>query len=225
MGKRILRGALAVLCLLALLLTDAAPFSAVPSASAVTQADIDAKQAEKKNLEAQKAELQTQLKSLQKEKNSALAQKTNLDTQIAVIRSEIANTEEVIAQYEELVARTEAQLADTQKKHDEQYALFRARVRAMEERGTVSYWSVLFHSADFSEMLAAMDFIGEIMASDQRVIDDLRATEERLAAEQEALEGQLAEQRAARAELAARTTELNTQVLAAQSVISTLAAN
>ena len=225
MDKRILRGALAAFCLFALLLSDAAPLSVVPSASAVTQADIDARQAEKKKLEAQKTELQSQLKSLQKEKSSALAQKTNLDTQIAVIRSEVATVEELIAQYETLIAQTEAEIADTQQKHDEQFALFRARVRAMEERGTVSYWSVLFHSADFSEMLAAMDFIGEIMASDQRVIDDLKATEERLAAEQAELEGHLAEQQAARAELAARNAELSERRQAAQSIITSLAAN
>lgn len=226
MKKNFLRGALAALCLIALLFADTAPFSLTPSASAkVTQEQIDAKRAEQKALEAQKSELQSQLKSLQKEKSSALAQKTNLDTQIAIIRSEIANTEEQIAQYETLIAQTNAEIADTQAKHEAQYALFCSRVRAMEERGTVSYWSVLFHAADFSEMLAAADFINEIMESDQRVIDELKATEEQLAAQQEALEEQLAGQEAVRAELSARSSELNGQVKAAQAVISGLAAN
>lgn len=225
MRKRVLRGALAALCLIALLFADAAPFSLTPAASAVTQAQIDAKKAEKKALESQKSELQSQLKSLQKEKSSAVAQKANLDTQIAVIRSEIANTEEQITQYEDLITQTKAEIADTQAKHEAQYELFCARVRAMEERGTVSYWSVIFHSADFSEMLAAMDFIGEIMESDQRVIDELQTTEEQLAAEQETLEGQLAEQEAVRAELSARNAELNSQLKEAQSVINGLAAD
>lgn len=225
MKKHLLRGALAALCLVALLFADAAPFSVVRPASAVTQSQIDAKKEEKKNLESQKAELQSQLKSLQKEKNSAVAQKTNLDTQIAVIRSEIANTEDQIAQYEELIAQTKTEIADTQKKHAEQYELFCARVRAMEERGTVSYWSVIFHSADFSEMLAAMDFIGEIMESDQRVIDDLQAMEEQLAAKQADLESQLSEQEAVRAELSERNTELKAQLNAAQSLINDLAAD
>ena len=225
MNKRIARAALAVVCLLALLLADAAPFAVVPNASAVTQEEIDKKKAEKKSLESQKAELQTQLKALQQDKSNALARKANLDTQIAVIRSEIVNTEEQIEQYEELIAQTKQEIAVTQKKHEDQYALFCARVRAMEERGTVSYWSVIFHAADFSEMLAAMDFIGEIMESDQRVIDDLRATEAELAAQQEELEGQLAEQEEIRAELSARSVELNEQIKAAQSVISELAAD
>lgn len=225
MNKNVLRAALAALCLAALLVSEAAPFSLVRSASAVTQEEIDKKKQEKKSLESQKAELQTQLRTLQKSKSSALAQKENLDTQIAIIRSEITNTEEQIAQYEELIELTEAQIADTQQKHEAQYELFCARVRAMEERGTVSYWSVLFHSADFAEMLAAMDFIEEIMESDQRVIDDLQATEEQLATEQTVLEDQLAAQEAVREELSARNAELKTQLGAAQSLIANLAAD
>ncbi len=225
MNKKVLRAALAALCLAALLVSETAPFSLVRSASAVTQEEIDKKKQEKKSLESQKAELQSQLKALQRDKSSALAQKENLDTQIAIIRSEISNTEEQIAQYEELIELTEAQIADTQQKHEAQYELFCARVRAMEERGTVSYWSVLFHSADFAEMLAAMDFIEEIMESDQRVIDDLKATEEQLAEEQTQLETQLAEQETVREELSARNAELKTQLGAAQALIAGLAAD
>lgn len=225
MSKRFSRTLLAVACLLALLAADLASFSTLPSASAVTQAEIDAKKKEKSALESQKAELQTKLKSLQRSKSDALSQKANLDTQIAVIRSEIASTEELIGQYEELIEQTEAEIAETQRKHEEQYELFCDRVRAMEERGTVSYWSVLFHSADFSDLLAAMDFIGEIMESDQRVIDDLQATENRLAAQQAELEEALAEQEQVRDELSARNQELNTQLRAAQQLINDLAAD
>ena len=54
-----------------------------------------------------------------------------------------------------------------------QYALFCRRVRAMEEQGTISYWSVLFKADSFTDLLSRMDFINEIMEADQRVIDDL----------------------------------------------------
>lgn len=225
MKQKLLRGTLAALMLFALLFADLEPFTLTRDVSAVTQEQIDEKKAEKKALEAQKSELKTQLVSLQREKSTAVAQKANLDSQISLIRSEIANAEEQITQYEQLISQTEAEIADTQEKHAAQYALFCARVRAMEERGTVSFWSVIFHSADFSEMLAAMDFIGEIMESDQRVIDDLKATEAQLVEQQAQLEGELAEQEAVRSELAARNAELNEQVRAAQAVISDLTAD
>ena len=142
-----------------------------------------------------------------------------------MIRSEISNAEELISQYEKLISQTEAELAETQAKHRAQYELFCARVRAMEERGTVSFWSVIFHSASFSEMLAAVDFISEIMESDQRVIDDLKTMEAELAEQQAVLEGQLSEQEEVRAELASRSAELNEQLQAAQAIISDLAAD
>ncbi len=224
-NKKLARSLLAALCLAALLLADATPFSVVQDVRAVTQAQIDAKKKEKANLESEKSKLQTQLKSLQKDKNSALAQKENLDTQISIIRSEISNTEDQIAQYQSMIDATEREIAETQRKHEEQYALFCARVRAMEERGTVSYWSVLFHSANFSEMLSAVDFIGEIMDSDQRVIEDLQATEDQLAEEQASLEEQLAGQEEVRQELAARNQELNEQLSTARNLIADLAAN
>ncbi len=225
MKKRLTYTVCAVICLLALLLSDTAPFAVVPDAAAVTQAEIDAKKQEKKKLEGQKSELQAQLKTLQRDKSNALAQKENLDTQIAIIRSEIAATEEEITQYGELIEQTEQELAETQRKHEEQYELFCARVRAMEERGTVSYWSVLFRATSFSDLLASMDFINEIMESDQRVIEDLQSTENELAAQQEKLEGELAEQEAVRAELSTRNAELNSQLSAARQLISDIAAD
>ncbi|MBO4916121.1 MAG: peptidase M23, partial [Oscillospiraceae bacterium] len=162
MGKRIARTALAVFCLLAMLFSDAAPvlvrYAGADDDDGVTQDDIDKKKKEKSELEKQKAELQSQLKELQRSKKDALAQKENLDTQISIIRSEIANTEEQIGQYQALIEQTEGEIADTQRRHVDQYDLFCARVRAMEERGTVTYWSVLFHSSSFADLLASIDF-------------------------------------------------------------------
>jgi murein DD-endopeptidase MepM/ murein hydrolase activator NlpD len=224
-NRHVARTVLAVLCLLALFLADAAPPVMTQRAYAVSQEDIDDKKKEKKELEDQKAALQKQLKEIQQSKGDALAQKENLDTQIAIIRLEIANTEEQITQYEGLIEQTEADIVETQRTHKAQYELFCARVRAMEERGTVSYWSVLFHSTSFADLLASMDFISEIMESDQRVIENLQATEERLSAQQAQLEEELAEQQAVREELSARNTELKEQLSAAQKLIAQLAAD
>ena len=40
----------------------------------------------------------------------------------------------------------------------------------MEERGTISYWSVLFKANSFSDLLGSLDFINEVMDYDRRVI-------------------------------------------------------
>lgn len=221
-----MRALLAVFCLAAMLLADTAPYVRVTqTACATSQEDIDKKKKEKEELEKQKKALQAQLAELQRNKKGVLAQKENLDTQIAIIRSEITNAEEQITQYEALIGQTELEIADTQQRHEEQYKLFCARVRAMEERGTVSYWSVLFRSTSFADLLASIDFINEIMESDQQVIEDLQETEDRLARQQETLEAELAEQEAVREELALRNNELKEQIAAAQRLIDELTAN
>ena len=95
----------------------------------------------------------------------------------------------------------------------------------MEERGTVSYWSVLFDSASFSDLLSAMDFISEIMDSDQKVIDDLRALREQIEQKKASLETSLAEQQSAKETLVAKKSELNTQRAEAEKVLAELKAN
>ena len=130
-----------------------------PAAALVTQADIDALKGDAGDLKDQKKTLQAELDRLAKDKSQVMARKNNLDRQIQTTGSEIENVEAQIAGYEELIARSEEDLADAQRREEEQYALFCDRVRAMEEQGEISYWSVLFRANSFSELLGRLDII------------------------------------------------------------------
>ncbi len=222
MKKRILRTLVALLCLTALLMADFTPFTVVQEASAVTQAEIDALKNEKNSLAAQKSELEKELKALQSEKTSALDQKTNIDRQIGVLQSQINLAEKQISQYEQMISQTEQEIRENEAKEAEQYQLFCERVRAMEERGTVSYWSVLFHSASFSDLLGAMDFVNAIMESDQRVIDELRETRAQIEEKKASLETALAEQEEVKAALVDKNHELKEQQAAAEKILRDL---
>ena len=224
--KRILRAAVVFLFAFCVLATDLTPLTLTPmTASAVTQADIDKLKKESNALATKKANVTKQLSNLKTDKANTLKRKALLDQQIDLISEEIANTEQQIAQYETLIDQTERELADTQAQEADQYELFCKRVRAMEERGTVSYWSVLFRSSSFAELLGAMDFISEVMEADQRVIDDLRVLQEQIAEKQETLETSLAEQQAAKEQLAARNAELRDQRTAATDLIKEMEEN
>lgn len=224
-NRKILRSCAALLLMLALLTADFAPLTMVQDASAVTQAEIDALKGENDALAAQKAELEKELKSLQTEKSSALAQKTNIDKQIGILQSQISVAERQIREYETLIAQTEQEIRENEAQEAAQYELFCTRVRAMEERGTISYWSVLFHSASFSDLLSAMDFVSEIMESDQRVIDELRVLREQIEEKKASLEAALAEQESAKAALVAKNSELKERQAAAEAVLNELKAN
>ena len=225
MKKGILRTILVLAVVCSLTLCDLAPFSMVQDASAVTQAEIDKLKDELSGMNSEKSQLQKELKAIQNNKNTALAQKENIDKQINLIQSEIRSVEKLIADYESLIEQTEQEIRENEAEEARQYEKFCARVRAMEERGTISYWSVLFDAASFSDLLSAMDFISEIMDSDQKVIDDLRSLREQIEQKKAALEASLAEQQSAKETLVAKKSELSTQRAAAEKVLADLKAN
>lgn len=205
----ILRRAFTLLLALCLIFGEAAPLG--QTAAAVTQAEINALKKDSDSLAAKKKSINAQLSALAKDKKNTLARKALLDEQLSVVSSEIENTQQQIEQYELLIEQTTQELADAEAREDEQYEVFCRRVRAMEERGTVSYWSVLFRSASFQELLGAMDFISEVMDADQRAIDDLRTLQQEIALKKDELSLALEEQQAAHAELETRQAELDAQ--------------
>lgn len=192
---------------------------------AVTQADIDALKNESSDLSAEKKELQAKLESLAEDKSTVMERKTLLDQQIATTTAQIENVEEQIQQYAALISQKEDELAQAQEDEEEQYELFCARVRAMEKRGEVSYWSVLFRAESFTDLLSRLDMINEIMNADQRVIDDLKELQVEIETTKTELETNKAEEEEAKAELESRKSELNTQRNEANALIQQLAAN
>lgn len=219
--KRLLRGVLMALLMVSLLQFDLM----APPAQAVTQAEIDQLKNNAGALSGEKKDLQTQIDALKNDKDDAIEKKTLLDRQSEVIRKEITNVEAQIAAYEELIAQTKRELAETEEREEEQYALFCKRVRAMEENGTVSYWSVLFNATDFSDLLSRLDFVSEIMEYDQGVIDTLKQLRAAIDTKKADLEGQLADQEAARDDLKAKKAELDRQVAEAAALVAEIQKN
>ena len=194
-------------------------------ALAATWSDVNDLKNQASSLDAKKKELQGKLDALSNDKSEAMARKQLLDQQIANTAAQIQNTEAQIAEYAALITQTEAELAQAQEEEEAQYELFCARVRDMEERGTVSYWSVLFKANSFTDLLGRLDIINEIMDADQRVIDELQALQEEIETKKADLETGKAEEEAAKADLEAKKNELNTQRSEANAVIQQLTAN
>jgi peptidoglycan hydrolase CwlO-like protein len=109
---------------------------------------------------AKKQEIQQQLDQIKSDKAKALEQKELLDQQAAVIAQQIDLLELQIKDTQDRITENEAQ-------EEQQYQLFCRQVRQEEERGAVSYWSVLFKATGFADLLSRMDFINEIVEHDQ----------------------------------------------------------
>ena len=212
------------LLLAALLLCGSAIVSS-PRASAVTQAQINALKDDAAALRQEKNALQSKINAISNDISETTNKKVLLDEKIALLSEEIENAEAQIALYEDLIAQTEAELADAEAREAAQYELFCERVRAMEERGEISYWSVLFKASSFTDMLSRLDIINEIMDSDQKVIDDLKALQVEIAAKKAELEEQKRAEEEAKAELEEKQAELDRERAEANALIAQLQAS
>lgn len=153
-----------------------------------------------------KEELAEQIKEVEADKARALEAKALLDERNILLQQEIDTVQKQIE-------NTEASIAEYEQKEAEQYELFCQQVRQEEERGTVSYWSVLFNATDFADLLSRIDFINEIMDYSQRIIDDLRQTREQLDTSRQELVKQ-------KETLDATQTELEEQITAAAQLVA-----
>ena len=167
--------------------------SAATQAGAVTQSEIDALKKEQQASQAKQEELKDQLAEAEAQQAAAQEKRQLLTQQLNAINAEIANIDAQISYYDGEIAQKEEERKEAEAREAEQYELFCQRVRMMEEQGTVSYWSILFDSSDFSDLLDRIADMDAVMAYDNRVMDELIAARQEL----EAVQAQLEEARAA----------------------------
>ena len=194
------------------------------SVAAVTKAEIDALTSDANKLAAEKKELANQLKEIRADKSQAQSQKNLLERQINVIQSEIDNIDGQIDQYDELINVKLFEVTETQARTDEQYELFCRRIRAMEEEGETSYWSIILGSSSFSEMLDNFMMVEEIIAYDNSVMDALIALKQRLQTEQKELEDARSEREEAKAVQVSAQNELQERQNEVKTLISEISA-
>lgn len=200
----------------ALLLACALALGCLPRAQAASRSAIESLQSQQASLTVQKAELQKKLDGIRSSQGQALNKKNLVEQQLNVLKQQIQVSENLLAQYARQITEKEAELEQAKAKEAEYQAEFEQRVRAMEERGNVSYWSVLFQASDFSDLLDRIDMIGEIMDADDQVLDQLAEARQAVAQAKADLEasrqGQqetLAQQQSQQAQLQVQQAEVD----------------
>ena len=172
---------------------------AVSRAGAVTQSEIDALKEQQQASKEKQAQLQSELDDIEDQKAAAEQKLSVLTQQLNAIADEIESIESQISYYDGEIAQKEVERQAAVAREEEQYELFCQRVRAMEEDGDVSYWSILFSSEDFSDLLSRLADINEIMDYDNAVMEDLVATRQQIEQLKADLETAKAEQEEAKA--------------------------
>ena len=190
------------------------PHNADAATSSELKDQLDALKAEKDAITSQIRDLEKQQSLNRENMEDIMQQKAVLEQQIALLQDQITNVNEQIAAFSLLIAdkqveleEAEARLADLTRKHKE-------RLRAMEEEGELSYWSVIFKANSFSDLLDRVTMVKEIAAADQRRLEDMNKaakavveTQRELEAEKLALEQTRAEMEASQEVLAGKNAE------------------
>lgn len=221
--RRILTTIMAVL-LAALMLLPMLTM-AIGGAGAVTQSEIDKLKQQQQASKNRQQELKNELAGLKEDQAAAQQKRNLLQQQLNAIADEIDNIDAQISYYDGQIAQKEAERVEAVAREEEQYELFCQRVRAMEEDGDVTYWSVLFASESFSDLLSRIADIDQVMEYDNAVMDQLVETRRQIEAIKAELEQSRADQEAIRAEKEAVRAEQEKKVAEAKKLLDEINAS
>ena len=204
----VLAGVMAAVMLLSLIL------SLIPAkVSAASSSEIKKQIAELKN---QKKELENQMKDVQKqtEENedeiaNLVNQKDAIDQEVFILYEQIENINQQLSAYALLIADKQDELDEAQARLNALSEKNKARIRAMEEDGEVSYWSVLFKANDFSDLLDRLSMIEEIAEADRRRLEEMDEAAAEVASAQKVLEAEKQDLEVVKDELNAAQTVLD----------------
>ncbi len=218
MFVRIVAIVLAVLMAVTVLFSFAGSVSyAAPSQSTVNQ--LKDKQA---TIKQKKKELEGKINSIEYEQSSALSKKAVLDEKVALTEQEIENLSEQIETFKVLIREKAREVVAAQKAEKAQWRMYQTRIRAMEENGAIQYVEILFGAANFSDFLARIDFISEVMDYDKQLYKDLVKAREDTEKAKEELQITKKESEEKKAELEASKVELDKQVAEANKLVQEL---
>ena len=134
---------------------------------------LDALKGEKDKIDEEIEKLEGQLSTNLTDMQAMVDQKNTIDQEIFMLYQKMENLNEQIATYGNLIADKQEELDAAQARLSELNAKNKERIRAMEEDGTLSYWSVLFKANSFADLLDRLNMVEEIAAADQRRLKEI----------------------------------------------------
>ena len=217
----ILAGIMAAIMLLSLL-AGILPVSASAKSSKEIKEEINALKGDRNAIWAELEALQSEQDANWESIEEMVAQKENIDQQIGLLYEEIENINGQIRSYTELIAANQEELDAAEAKLAELNEKNKERIQAMEEEGTVSYWSVLFKAKSFTDLIDRLNMMEEIHRADQRRMNELSEAAQAVAEARTALESEKLALEDSRAELKASQAVLDEKRAEADELLAEL---
>lgn len=214
-----------IAALLALLMVGGLVVNAFAESSSTIKSRIESLKREESEIAEQKAEAKAQREENESEILDLVGQKNQIDQQIKLTQDSIETKNELIREYSLLIAEKQNELGDAVQERNTLNDQYRVRIRAMEENGRLTYWSILFKANSFADLLDRVEMINEIARSDARMIEHLQQAAQQIEVARQELAAEKVELEEAKESLAAEEAELETQRAEADELMAELMSN
>lgn len=211
--RRLMVSVIAILVALVFILTFIASVFPVGAASLSTQLE---------NAKNQKRAAQQGLSEIQNKKKTAESDKAKLDSEINDLNQQISAVSAELDRTAALLSQKETELAQAQEECEKQFDSFKNRARIMYENGPSTYIEILFSSGSFSEFMSSIEIIKNLLDYDNRILEERKAAREEIAAQKTEIETIKNDQETRRQTLSQMQSTLETKRASQSAVISQL---
>ncbi len=204
----LMAGLLAALMIFGIIAGALPTYVSAEKSSAEIQQEINQMKEQLKNNKSEVAKLEGQISANMNKMEDIVANKNLIDQQIFLLHGQVQNLNKQITAYSALIADKQAELDEATANWQALSDKHKERIRAMEEDGKLSYWSVLFKANSFSDFLDRLSMIEEIAAADQRRIKELNEAAKVVEEAKTGLENEKISLEASRREMESASAEL-----------------
>ncbi len=219
----LLAGLLAIIMLLSIIL-PLIPANAKGPTSSQIKDQINQMQQDQKELQKKIDALKAQQKENLNDIKEMVDQKLVVEQQAALLHEQVDLINEQITAFSLLIADKQLEVEAAEKRLTELNEKHKERIRAMEEEGSISYWSVLFQANSFSDFLDRLNMIEEIAAADRRRLKEMREAAAEVAQAQETMLLEKAELEETKVALAVKQEEQKAKSAEADALLQQLLA-
>lgn len=214
--------------ILALIMILSLVVGILPAAKAATSSEIktqlDELQKDHNELAGKIKDLEGKLNANATEVKEMVDQKRLVEQQINLLYMQVDNMNDQIAAYSVMIADIQEDLDEAELRLKELNEKNRERIRAMEEQGELSYWSVLFEASSFMDLLDRLNMIEEIQTADRLRLKQLREAAQLVAETKQSLVTEKQDLQKSKESLEASQSELDAKIANVDKILVDLAA-
>lgn len=167
---------------------------------------------EYEQLEKELKEIEQNIKSINNEKTQTIAEQNSISRKIDISTEQLKILEEKITLINEEIKKKEEEISAKQSDIDQNYDLFKVRVRALYMTDTSSVINIIFGAQSFSDFLERSEYIKRVTDHDDALIDQLKTDKADIEAAKAEVDAAKAELEQSQADEAQKKKELDGQL-------------